>query len=163
MATLVVLVGLPGSGKSHTLPELSRQYGTDRVFDSYQKNAVGDCAHFPFSRHYAEVLERLRGGKNVVIADVRFCTRVYRQQAEKCIVVHAPGTTIEWICFDNTPEQCKRNVKHSGRGVESRTNRIDEFHQHYTYPERATRIPVWDGKDPTTSSPVCHGLDTEDA
>jgi predicted kinase len=146
VAKLVVIVGLPGSGKSTHLPRLMAEHGATYWRDSFKKNALRDCSHITHSRHYGSLLHALLKGENCVIADIDFCREQARREAVEFIALHAPTTEVIWYCFENSPDQCRKNVITSQRGVDGRLRRIDEFKDQYTLPHGVTPEPVWDGR-----------------
>ncbi|MBI1877489.1 MAG: AAA family ATPase [Chloroflexi bacterium] len=162
MAKLVIVVGLPGSGKTFNLPRFKKEHNAEYLRDSFKKNAFHDSGWITNSRHYVDLISQLRNGNNCIIADIDFCREEAREEAMAAIQYHVPGVEVQWICFENNPDQCRKNVISSKRAVEGRLPRIEEFTKLYTYPPEALLIPVGDGSG---SAPVpigIEGLDEED-
>lgn len=117
-AKLVVVVGLPGSGKSHLIK--SKIYSKWPKYDDYfAKVATGS----PIKRepsvtdsfYYQELIEQLLAGQSCLISDVIFCDSLLRHALEIAIKLDAPSAKIEWIYFENNPEVCIRNARKRAR------------------------------------------------
>ena len=67
---LVIIVGLPGSGKTTLLEEYKSR--GDIIYDDFKARAIKDNGHFPYSRHYPDLIAKLNEGKNCVISDIDF-------------------------------------------------------------------------------------------
>ena len=87
----------------------------------------------------------LRAGRNCVISDCEFCKKEVRKELTEVVTYHVPNVEIVWICFENNPEQCGKNVISSQREVKGRLPRIDTYTKVYSYPMGATTLPVGDG------------------
>src|SRR5437879_1556954 len=118
MAKLVIVVGLPGSGKTFHLPRLKQEYNAKYLRDSFKKNAFHGSSWITSSRHYVDLIGHLRDGHSCIISDIDFCKMEAREEAVEAIRYHVPDVEIRWICFENNPEQCRKNVIASKRGVE---------------------------------------------
>jgi hypothetical protein len=78
----------------------------------------------------------------LVIADVNFCRPEVRTAAETEIVRRFAYFDLEWIFFENDPEQCRSNAaeRNDGRSVVAD---IDVLSRAYVIPEGATTVPVF--------------------
>jgi hypothetical protein len=123
---VIGIVGMPGAGKTH----LGAEYATQGylVFDDLGRASKKEDA-----------LRAIAEGKKVVIIDPHLCFPENRKAVERLV-----STTIEWIFFENNPEQCLLNVKkrNDGRKVE---NFIRLIAKHYKVPEGAVSLPVYKG------------------
>jgi hypothetical protein len=90
---VIVVVGLPGSGKSGLLDELAR--GGYTLFEDITRDWNGDL---PRARSHA------REGRNVAITDLMFCYESWRSRLE-----HELALPVQWIFFENNPWQCAKN------------------------------------------------------
>ncbi len=91
----VLIVGLPGSGKTFL--------GKDLVEGSQQARFFDDPSSYDFLREISS--EEL-----VVVADPFFCESQERVSIEQAIKDKFPGAMIEWIFFANDPDQCYQNL-----------------------------------------------------
>jgi predicted kinase len=142
-AHLILLGGLPGSGKSKYLERLETEGWT--VFDDFQKRAINNVALFRMSRHYSELVQALREGRPSVVADVRLVTAEYRDDAERTLRADLSGLAIELRLFELDQAQCAENIKNSPdpRDVPNRLRILGEFAPQHSMPQGAVRLPVW--------------------
>jgi predicted kinase len=159
MPKLVVVMGLAGSGKTLHLPRLKAEHDAQFMQDSFMKDSHRHQKPIPCSRHYGNLIVNLRSGHNCVISDTVFCKEASRDELVSVLQLHAAGTEIIWFCFENNPEQCRKNVISSKREVNSRLQHIEEYIDKYTYPSGVTPIPVGDGSSPTPPPDDVEGLD----
>lgn len=77
----------------------------------------------------------------LVIADVNFCRQDVRDAAEFEIARRFGQIDLEWIFFENDPEQCRSNAigRSDNRNVHAD---IDALSRTYVIPEGAATIPV---------------------
>jgi len=87
------IVGLPGSGKTHLGNSMQDVLFIDDV-----------------SISGLEVIEKNKD-KNLAIADVYLCIEELRAKAVVTICKMIPDCVIDWIFFENDPEQCLKNVE----------------------------------------------------
>jgi len=143
MAKLIVVVGLPGSGKSHHVQEL-RTNCAGVCAEDYMANSLGDSPRFTDSRHYGDLISDLRAEKDCVIADIEYCDTWRRVEVEEVVSRDVPGVTIEWHCFENNPSQCEANVdRRSRESAEEEKRKIRSLSAKYHIPSGAEVIPVW--------------------
>lgn len=154
MSYLIVIVGLPGSGKSTAMPEFERRHDFSHEFDDFKKDPLGGVEHpmCVHSRHYGDMISALLAGNNVVINDIDFCRREAREELEMFVKGHSPKTQVEYVFFANDPDRCRQNVRASDDRVKPRLRMIDVFAEKYTIPDGATVLPVWDGSGEPASA-----------
>ena len=125
MMTRVVLVaGLPGSGKTH--------YALECLKDK-EGLLIDDIKDIFILK---DVLEHNRV---VYITDPHFCLGGVREKAERLINSLAK-VQVEWVFFENNPDKCKRNVEYrdDGRKVDATLRHLSK---HYKPPENA--LTIW--------------------
>lgn len=147
MAKLIVVVGLPGSGKSHLIRQRQAECPGVCVQD-FMANSHGHSHRFTDSRHYGDLVRDLRAGKDCVIADIAYCDTWSRVEVEGVIRQDVPGVTIEWQFFENDPARCEANVEWRGRSnAPEEKKKIRELARKYHIPPDASVIPVWSVQD----------------
>jgi GTPase SAR1 family protein len=132
MAKITFILGLSGSGKTYLSERLKRETGAE-VFTNLLADDSGLTA----------LIESLRGGKDCIVDEVRFCLPTYREQILQSLS-QITSLAMRWICYENDLETANWNVIH-------RTNKGDpeghldinlRLHPHYTYPANAEIVPI---------------------
>src|SRR5437016_2437846 len=129
MAKVILVIGLPGSGKTHYLRHVAGYTGA-RDFDDFKANAFNDNPDFRSARRFGELLADLWRGRDCIISDIDFCRPESLSEAELCIQGDAPpGTVIERRYFAPDRDQCIANVtlraKEGNRDVAREIGNID--------------------------------------
>ncbi len=93
MKSIILLVGLPGSGKTFMGMMLPGIFVDDPRVSSIFNNIDSETS------------------ENIIIADPYLCLEKSRKSAEEFLKKRFPNHKIEYICFTNDPIQCKINVK----------------------------------------------------
>ena len=133
---ITFIVGLPGSGKTHLGDRLSDLQGVIHIDDISTK---------------CNPLDKLKVlmGQDMIISDVFLCREKERIKAVECINRIAKETgfkyDIEWIFFENNPEQCLKNVKFREKKGDKRlvTDFINAMSLEYTIPVDSPQWKVW--------------------
>jgi hypothetical protein len=144
MPKLIVVVGLPGAGKSPYLKELSEKLDC-RIIEDFMKDSIGDSPGSTRSKHYPEIVRSLRGGTAYAIADVAFCDTGRRVELQAVFAADVAGLLIDWHFFANNSNACRKNVtRRSREELSDELRKIDELSGRYFIPEGVTPIPVVD-------------------
>lgn len=140
---LVLLGGLPGSGKTYSARYLEQQGWV--FYDDFQCRAEGDSALFRASRHHAELVFHLRRRQRCIVSDIRIIYEEYRRDAEAVLRYDVGNVPTELHLFENAPKQCAQNVKNAndGRRVEARLEAIKFWSKRYSAPRDAVMHSVW--------------------
>ncbi len=142
MTKLIVVVGLPGSGKSYLVRCLAREYSAFSVED-YMKESINHLPLLTDSRHHNDLICSLREGRNCVIADIEFCKSLRRDELEKIVRDAVSGITIEWQYFENNPEKCIANVKRRNRpNAQQEIEKIGCLSKQYYVPPNVKPISI---------------------
>lgn len=123
---VILIVGLPGSGKTHLGRKLA-----------IEKNSV--LIDDPSDWDY-DVLRHVKNLEPVlVVTDPQLCITKARKTAEDRFM--SLGYTVSWIFFDNDPAACLANAK---RRPDKKVNEdIKWFSKQYKIPKGVEVLPVW--------------------
>lgn len=124
---VLMVVGLPGSGKTHyVLNLLKTSHQGYLMFDD-----INDTHQF---------IDGLSKNKNCIVVDPHFCADKPRELAHRIAKFYL--AEVEWIFFENDPEQCLKNVlvRNDGRLVQGF---IKQYSKKYTIPKDAKIIKVF--------------------
>jgi hypothetical protein len=106
---LILLGGLPGSGKSFYLAALMKRGWQN--FDDFQSKTPNDSTDFRDSRQFAELMAALKAGERCVVADIRVIHGEYRESALRALRGEIEASRLQFQIFENQPEICSRNVE----------------------------------------------------
>jgi adenylate kinase family enzyme len=124
---VILICGLPGSGKTFLGKKLSKSLNIEYIDDINSKDRL---------------VELLNDNKSCIISDPHFVKSNVRILAEEFIAKY--NVNIEWLFFENNPEQCLKNVnkRNDGRKVSSF---IKCLTKEYIIPDGVNIISVWNG------------------
>lgn len=126
----ILLVGLPGSGKSY----YGRKSGLPFVDDVSQTGGVVAVWKAATTVPPPETL---------IISDYGFIYKEVRCKAVKLLQEQFPDCEIEWVVFENNPSQCCNNIKHRNDGRIVSTEAVYLASRHYSYPKGVSILPVF--------------------
>ncbi len=115
MNKLILVIGLPGSGKSHYLRQLKEDEQIDEYYDDYQKDAFGESPNPYLSKNYGELLARLINEETVAIADIQYCEQDKLDAVLESIKHVLPNIEYDLRYFENNPEKAIANILHRDR------------------------------------------------
>lgn len=136
--TLHLIVGLPGSGKTHLLEQLALQLTNALILDDPRTPAELEI-------FIAKV--QAESPTHIVIADPCLCEARNRKAALDKLVARLGVTAVNWIFFENNPNQCMKNVHHrnDGRAVYGYIRQLTKV---YVIPEGVIPLKIWVAPDP---------------
>ena len=116
MHRAILIIGLPGSGKTFLIKE---------------KFSNGDYVVIDDPKDSLLISDMISVGRDLVIADAHLCDKLVRNSA--LCSLSAAGYEVSEIFFDNDPEKCKANIafRNDGRVIKDLTT------FHYTIPPHA--------------------------
>jgi hypothetical protein len=139
---LILLGGLPGSGKSFYLTALVERGW--KKFDDFQSKTPNDSINFRDSRQFAGLVAALKAGEHCVAADIRVIHRPYRESALRALSSDIGAINLQFQIFENLPELCSRNVERDlDRRLEARLDAISHWSNHHSFPSDAVLLQVW--------------------
>jgi len=139
---LIIVIGLPASGKSTYLKELKASSEIACFFDDFQSNSIDNDPDPRKSRHFEKLTAALNNNQTIAIADIRYCAWEDMATLVKVMITAVPGVYIEAHCFENDTEACMQNVVNRGReSVDKEIQLINEYTDKYT-PVSTKIIPV---------------------
>jgi len=130
MSKLRIIVGLPGSGKTH----YAEANPMGRLFDDPANN----------ENAMAEMKAAIKAREDVTITDVFFVEPMIRMAG--LIAISSWVTTpidTELIFFENNPDACVANIVRRNDGRLVSDGYVHELAAGYFIPDGATVIPVW--------------------
>ena len=127
-AELTIVVGLPGSGKTHRMRSIKRRT-TGLCVDDYMMEAhdpweIGRSYHFNDSCHYKKLVSDLRRGLRCAISDIIFCDTMVRLETAAILNADVPKIQISWEFFANTQRKCLANARRRRRDTLSREEQL---------------------------------------
>lgn len=139
---LILLGGLPGSGKSFYLAALVARGW--RKFDDFQSRAPDDSTDFRDSRDFNDLVAALKAGDRCVVADIWIIHQPYRESALGALRGAEPATALKFQIYENQPARCSRNAERDpDRRLQSRLNAIAHWKNHHSVPDGAVLLRVW--------------------
>jgi len=129
MTTIIAIAGCPGAGKSFLGEMIAEETGYQFIDD------IDDKSLF-FLKQLIQV--KVDG---VIVADPKFCMEHYQKKAA-LFFKKFEHVNVQWIFFENDPEQCRKNVekRNDGRAVNEFINVFSRF---YKIPKGAFVHKVW--------------------
>lgn len=144
---LIVVVGLPGSGKTTYMQSLQVSNPAYVLFDDYQGKAYNSDPDPRLSEHFGHLVSVLKQGQTAVVSDVRYCDSGERNAFLGAILNAAPNVALSFTYFQNNPDLCKANIQARGREdrVRDELVLVDELTRLYAVPSIEV-LPVYTGQ-----------------
>ena len=130
MTKIILIAGLPGSGKSFLGKQLSEDGAC--FIDDISTDVEG----------LSKLLDATKKYDKVVVADTFLCREKDRENATKYLS-RIENVEIEWIFFENNPEKCRKNVarRNDGRKV---YGLITQLSKEYVIPNEVITCRIYD-------------------
>lgn len=148
---VIVVVGLPGSGKS-TLMRSLRKQATGMVSDDFMRLIPPSPTRreptMTDSLDYPRLVRDLRRGKRCVVSDVIFCDALMRAQLESALRHDVENFEIVWEYFEKNLKACERNARRRARkdSLKLEIALIRHLGRKYFVPQGVRPHRVWKGK-----------------
>lgn len=135
MAKLIIIVGLPGSGKSYYFEALKQNGIVDYVVDDFHAKSINDIPTVPNCRCFSKLEEYLTSNKTCAISDIRFCNIYHLAGILDYFHNHFKNIIFDFVYFDNSPLICKQNVmRDTDRDIKARLENIAYYSPQYIIP-----------------------------
>jgi hypothetical protein len=140
-ATIILLAGLPGCGKTTHLCQMCRDGWL--VFDDFKADAPDSSSVFNKSRKFRTLVCALRDGLKCAVADIDFCKPESRAEAMSTLLADVPGIRADWWFFENCSAKCETNIRNRNRdSLQKDLEKLHEYSGLYCIPQGADVLPV---------------------
>ena len=111
MAKLILIAGLPGSGKSRYGGKLKSKVGATCYVDDYHAQANDNRPGFENGREYRNLIAGLKRGEVWVASDIEWCRAEKRREVEAALHKAVPHVHIEWHFLAAGEDKCRERVR----------------------------------------------------
>ena len=118
MKSIILLIGLPGSGKTH--------YGNSLI--SSKNKFIDDIKEF------SSISDALKEYDELIVSDPYLCIDYYRECAVKLFKENFPEISLKWIFWENNPEKAYKNVVNRNDGRVISKNFVFDLSKKYNPP-----------------------------
>jgi hypothetical protein len=151
---ILLVAGLPGSGKSTYLLELERSGWL--CFDDFKNLAINNSRRFRHSPLFAPLLTRLREGARCAITDIDFCRAESRAEAADVLRAEIPDLEIDWLYFSNDVADCAANIVRRGRpSLQEDLKQLSKYSACYQIPPNAPKRACYRMLSNTDERAIC--------
>lgn len=138
---LMIVVGLPGSGKSTWCRAVAARTGA-QLMDDFKSRAP-DLV-FRNSLKIPDLIEAIASGRPCIVADIDFTRTDARRDAAGWLADQFPHIEPLWVFFANDPERCRINVlADTSRNTQARLREIEARAPIFRIPPNGRVLPVW--------------------
>jgi hypothetical protein len=102
MATVWLIVGYCGSGKSHRASQMLETQRVQRKFDEGFLDSVVQ---------HSELIQALRDDLDCVVVEINYCLEAQRRSITEELEREVPGVRIEWEYFEANLETANQNCR----------------------------------------------------
>lgn len=139
----MVVVGLPGSGKTEYLRHLAKKQKINSYLDDYEYGPLKRSN--PQMRDTdKKLIDGLKRGEKWAIADTRFCEENERIKLISALSQEIPKLDIKFEYFTNEPDLCQKNAEiRKSSFPRHEINLIVYYSELYRIPKNAKTLPVY--------------------
>jgi predicted kinase len=119
MAKVILIAGLPGSGKTTYGYKLKAEVNAADFVDDYHAKAIENSPKFENGRQYEQLICGLKKGETWIASDIAWCLPEKRREVEKALRAVVPGVIIEWHFMATDEEKCRKRVEKRRRATYS--------------------------------------------
>ena len=116
---LVIVIGLPGSGKTTICQKLISYHGYI-IFDDFLNNFYD-----------GKILKKLKSGIKICINDPRLCQYLIFEKYISILEQYVDHENIHLVIFENNPDQCIKNIFQRKDNKKGLKNTIIKYSQMY--------------------------------
>jgi Ni2+-binding GTPase involved in maturation of urease and hydrogenase len=144
---LIVLVGLPGSGKTTYLKSLITSGEIEDYCDDYEYGPIKRLNPMQ-SEEDERLINGLRRKEKWAVADTRYCDKKERAKLETALKQLIPNLKLKFLFFENRPDLCVQNATYRNKFNLPRheINLIYYYTDLYEIPEEAKVIKIASGQ-----------------
>ena len=104
MSKVIIIIGLPGSGKTTMLFDLHKQNEYYSHQDWSQLGKFEDCIE------YESLVQQINNNKNIILDGSSFCDHKFLCETEYHLNLHFPNVEIIRHYFENNPKDAQANM-----------------------------------------------------
>ena len=151
MSKVIILIGLPGSGKSMYLNNNQEKFKKFFICDDYHKSSYKKSRYFEDSLFYNDMQKALKKKKDILLTDIAYCKTEKLKNTEEGIKRIAKELNlkikIDYLYFENDPEACKQNILRRNRTdrISRELEYVDETSKQYAIPKDVKVLSVFRG------------------
>lgn len=143
MATLTIIVGLCGSGKTTILNQIAAAFPSARTMNEGFVSPSNERDQ----RERVAILEALRNGTPAIVGSFECMNADNRAHAMQQIRAEAPGTDFLWICIENdlelANENCRRDPKRDEAAATGHIRQNEAWSANYSTPDGAIILKMF--------------------
>ena len=118
MSEIIIIIGLPGSGKTHYIHNVLSQGKQLKNFDDWGREKTGDYffgipnpeVRFIDDDRYGDLIEEIKNKRKIIVSGAEFCDHDFLCKSEYYLKSQFPNLKIRRIYFENNIEKSISNI-----------------------------------------------------